>query len=187
PAAGKTRRLALAPVNVGYQLIFGSATPKTTGVARLELPSPKATEFRAKVIFLCASTLESVRLLFNSSTTEFPNGLGNSSGELGHNLMDHVKTGGADATLPGMEDRHIIGRRPNGIYVPRFRNVKTRHPDFLRGYGFQGQGFREGWSRGIGQVGFGPEFKKSLSQPGPWQFSIYGYGEFLPNHNNLVE
>jgi choline dehydrogenase-like flavoprotein len=101
--------------------------------------------------------------------------------------MDHVKTGGADATLPGMEDRHIIGRRPNGIYVPRFRNVKTKHPDFLRGYGFQGQGYLEGWARGIGQVGFGPEFKTSLSQPGPWRFSFYGYGECLPNHNNFVE
>ena len=101
--------------------------------------------------------------------------------------MDHVKTGGADGTLPGMEDRHIIGRRPNGIYIPRFRDVKTKQREFLRGYGFQGQGFREGWARGIGQVGFGPEFKKSLSRPGPWQFSFYGYGECLPNHNNFVE
>ena len=187
PAAAKTGRMTLRPFSVVHSVIFDPKNRKATGVRVLDSRDRKPLEFRARVIFLCASTLESVRLLFNSSTTEFPNGLANSSGELGHNLMDHVKTGGADATLPGMEDRHIIGRRPNGIYVPRFRNVKSRHPDFLRGYGFQGQGFRQGWARGIGQVGFGPEFKKSLSQPGPWQFSFYGYGECLPNHNNFVE
>jgi choline dehydrogenase-like flavoprotein len=187
PAAEKTGRMTLRTFSIVHSLIFDSKTRKATGVRVIDAQSRKALEFRAKVVFLCASTLESVRILLNSSTTEFPNGLANSSGELGHNLMDHVKTGGADGTLPGMEDRHIIGRRPNGIYIPRFRNVKTKQREFLRGYGFQGQGFREGWARGIGQVGFGPEFKKSLSRPGPWQFSFYGYGECLPNHNNFVE
>jgi choline dehydrogenase-like flavoprotein len=187
PAAEKTGRMTLRTFSIVHSLIFDSKTRKATGVRVIDAQTRKALEFRAKVVFLCASTLESVRILLNSSTTEFPDGLANSSGELGHNLMDHVKTGGADGTLPGMEDRHIIGRRPNGIYIPRFRNVKTKQREFLRGYGFQGQGFREGWARGIGQVGFGPEFKKSLRSPGPWQFSFYGYGECLPNHNNFVE
>jgi choline dehydrogenase-like flavoprotein len=100
--------------------------------------------------------------------------------------MDHVNNGGATGIIPGNEDRMMLGRRPNGTYVPRFRNLKTKS-QFLRGYGFQGGGQREGWERGIGQAGFGPEFKKSLSKPGPWRFSFYGFGECLPNHDNYVE
>lgn len=187
PAAEKTGRMTLRPFSIVHSVIFDPKTRRASGVRVLDAQNRNALEFRAKVVFLCASALESVRILLNSSTTEFPHGLANSSGELGHNLMDHVKNGGADATLPGMEDRHVVGRRPNGIYMPRFRNVKTKHPDFLRGYGFQGRGFREGWARGIGQTGFGAEFKNSLRQPGPWRFTFYGYGECLPNHNNFVE
>jgi choline dehydrogenase-like flavoprotein len=138
-------------------------------------------------VFLCASTLESARILLNSTTSEFPNGLANSSGELGHNLMDHVNAGGATALIAGNEDRLELGRRPNGTYMPRFRNVKSKHPDFLRGYGFQGGGHREGWNRGIIEPGFGPDFKKTLSQPGNWRFSFFGFGECLPNHNNYAE
>jgi choline dehydrogenase-like flavoprotein len=187
PAAEKTGRMTLRPFSVVHSVGFDSKTRRASSVRVIDAQTRATIEFRAKLIFLCASTLESVRILLNSSTPEFSNGLANSSGELGHNLMDHVKTGGADGTLPGLEDRHVVGRRPNGIYVPRFRNVKTRHPDFLRGYGFQGEGYREGWGRGIGQTGFGAEFKKSLSRPGPWQFTFYGYGECLPSHENFVE
>lgn len=187
PAAEKTGRMTLRPFSVVHSVGFDSKTRRASSVRVIDAQTRATIEFRAKVIFLCASTLESVRILLNSSTPEFSNGLANSSGELGHNLMDHVKTGGADGTLPGLEDRHVVGRRPNGIYVPRFCNVKTRRPDFLRGYGFQGEGYREGWGRGIGQTGFGAEFKKSLSRPGPWQFTFYGYGECLPNYENFVE
>jgi choline dehydrogenase-like flavoprotein len=153
----------------------------------IDAKSRAALEFRAKTIFLCASALESVRILLNSATPEFSTGLANSSGELGHNLMDHVKSGGATATIPGNEDRMVVGRRPNGIYVPRFRNVGSKQTGFVRGYGFQGGGHREGWERGIAQTGFGAEFKKSVSKPGPWRFIFGGYGECLPNHNNYVE
>ncbi|MGZ4788756.1 MAG: GMC oxidoreductase [Terriglobales bacterium] len=187
PAAEKTGRMTLRPFSVVHSVSFDAKTRKATGVRVIDQRTRATIEFRAKTVFLCASTLESVRILFNSSTSEFPHGLGNSSGEMGHNLMDHVKFGGADATIPGNEDHIILGRRPNGIYVPRFRNVKTKQPEFVRGYGFEGEGFRVGWERGIGQTGFGPDFKKSLSRPGPWQFTFYGYGECLPNHNNFVE
>jgi choline dehydrogenase-like flavoprotein len=144
-------------------------------------------EFHARVVFLCASTLESARLLLNSATPEFPNGLANSSGELGHNLMDHVMAAGAWGTIPGNEDRTSLGNRPNGIYVPRFRNVKEKHPDFVRGYGFQGGGSREGWGRGSREPGIGADFKHSLRNPGPWMMSFGGFGECLPNHNNYAE
>src|SRR5205823_8578907 len=109
----------------------------------------------AKVIFLNASALESARILLNSATTEFPSGLENSSGELGHNVMDHIMAGGATATLPWARDRREVGNRPDAIDVPRFRNVRTKHPDFLRGYGFEGRAERPGWQRGGDLPGFG--------------------------------
>src|ERR1700752_4546269 len=159
PAAEKTGRMTLRPHSVVHSVSFDAKTRRATGVRVIDAQTRNAIEFRAKVVFLCASTLESVRILLHSSAPGFPNGLANSSGELGHNLMDHVKAGGADATMPGYEDRIEIGRRPNGIYVPRFQNLKSKHPDFVRGYGFQGRGFRDGWKRGITDTGFGADFK----------------------------
>jgi choline dehydrogenase-like flavoprotein len=187
PAAEKTGRLTLRPFSVVHSVSFDPKTRRATSVRVIDGRTRTALEFRARVIFLCASALESVRILLNSSTTEFLQGLGNSSGELGHNLMDHVMAAGADASIPGFDDRMIVGRRPNGIYVPRFRNLKTKQPEFIRGYGYQGEGYREGWERGIAQTGFGAEFKRSLSRPGPWRFSLYGFGECLPDHNNYAE
>jgi choline dehydrogenase-like flavoprotein len=187
PAAEKTGRMTLRPFSVVHSVIFDSRTRRAAGVRVIDSQTRASIEFRAKIVFLCASALESVRILFNSSTPEFSNGLATSSGELGHNLMDHVTAGGATALIPGNEDRLELGRRPNGTYTPRFRNVKSKHPDFLRGYGFQGGAHRDGWNRGTTQTGFGPDFKKSLSKPGPWRFSFGGFGECLPNHNNYVE
>lgn len=187
PAAEKTGRMTLRPFSVVHSLMFDAKTRRATGVRVIDSNSRAALEFRSKVIFLCASTLESTRILLNSSTTEFPNGLANSSGQLGRNLMDHVMASGAAATIAGKEDRVVLGRRPNGIYVPRFRNVKTKSPDFLRGYGFQGSGLRDNWERGIQQTGFGADFKRSISGPGPWRFIFYGFGECLPNPNNYAE
>ncbi|PYX00501.1 MAG: GMC family oxidoreductase [Acidobacteria bacterium] len=187
PAAEKTGRMRLRPHSIVHSVSFDPRTRKATGVRVIDGETGATLQFRGKVIFLCASALESVRILFNSATSEFSNGLANSSGELGRNLMDHVKGGGATAIIPGNENRVTIGRRPNGIYVPRFRNVRTKQVEFLRGYGFEGGGHREGWERGILQEGFGPEFKKSMSRPGPWRFSFQGYGECLPNHNNHAE
>jgi len=187
PAAEKTGRITIRPFSVVHGISFDSKTRRANGVRVIDSRTRAAIEFRAKVVFLCASTLESTRILLNSSTTEFPNGLANSSGELGHNLMDHLMGSGAEGYIPGNEDKSEIGRRPNGIYMPRFRNVKSKHPDFLRGYGYQGGAYRQGWERGVAMVSFGPEFKNSISRPGPWRFSLYGFGECLPNHNNHVE
>ena len=187
PAAAKTGRMTLRPFSVVHSVSFDPKTRKASGVRVIDARTRAAIEFRAKVVFMCASTLESTRILFNSSTPEFPNGLANSSGELGHNLMDHVMDSGADAAIPGFENQAVIGRRPNGIYVPRFRNVKTKSPEFLRGYGYQGEGSRLGWQRGIAEAGFGADFKRSLSKPGPWRFTLYGFGECLPNRDNFVE
>jgi choline dehydrogenase-like flavoprotein len=145
----------------------------------------QTVEYRARVIFLCASTLESTRILLNSKTSRFPTGLGNSSDQLGRNLMDHIFGAGAGGTIPGMEDRTSYGRRPNGIYIARFRNVKDRHPNFVRGYGFQGGASRG--TQGRPRDGFGADFKQALLSPGalgPWRFSIGGWCECLPREDN---
>src|SRR5258708_3405965 len=187
PAAQKTGRLTIRPYSVVHSLNFDSKTRRVSGVRVIDAQSKNALEFRARVFFLCGSTLESTRMLLNSATPEFPNGLANSSDELGHNLMDHHMGSGASGEMPGHEDKMPFGNRPNGIYIPRFRNVKTKQKDSLRGYGYQGGGSREGWSRGINKVGIGVDFKNSLKMPGPWRMGIGGFGECLPNHNNYVE
>ena len=187
PAAKATGKLTVRPHSVVHSLIFDSKTRRVSGVRVMDGQTRDAIEFRGRVVFLCASTIESTRILLNSSTTEFPNGLANSSGELGHNLMDHVMGGGAEGEIPGHEDRVAYGHRPNGIYVPRFRNVKSKAPNFVRGYGFQGDGIRRDWTRGADLPGFGKDYKKMLSRPGPWRMRFYGFGECLPNHENTVE
>ncbi len=187
PAAEKTGRMTLRPFSVVHSLVFDSASSKVTGVRVIDAETHAALEFRAPLIFLCASALESARILLNSATQEFSAGLANSSGELGHNVMDSIKGGGATAIVPGLENQTVFGNRPNGIYVPRFRNVKRKHPGFLRGYGFQGGASREDWLRGVSDPGFGADFKRSISRPGPWRFTFAGYGESLPNHGNYIE
>jgi len=187
PVAAKTGRMTLRTHSVVHSLIFDAKTRRVSGVRVIDANTRQTVEFHARIVFLCASSLESARLLLHSSTPEFPGGLANSSGEVGHNVMDHIKFGGARGTIPGLENRAAKGRRPNGIYMPRFRNVKQKHPAFLRGYGFQGGGSQADWRRGFNQPGFGAEFKHAMSIPGPWAFEFGGYGECLANHNNYVE
>jgi choline dehydrogenase-like flavoprotein len=188
PAAKKTGKLTLRPFSVVHSVIYDSRTKRATGVRVVDGNTKEMFDVKAKVIFLCASALESTRILLNSATAEFPTGLGNSSGELGHNLMDHIMDGGATGTLPWAKDRREVGRRPDAIYVPRFRNVKTKHPDFLRGYGFEGRAERPGWERGSRMPGFGAAFKKSLiGDLGPWEMTFGGFGEMLPRHENYIE
>ncbi|HYL85686.1 MAG TPA: GMC family oxidoreductase [Candidatus Angelobacter sp.] len=187
PAAQKTGRLTLRPYSVVRNLIYDSNTRRVSGVRVIDAQSKNELEFKGRIIFLCASTLESTRILLNSATTEFPNGLANSSGELGHNLMDHHMGSGASGRMPGHEDKLPFGNRPNGIYIPRFRNVDTKHKDFVRGYGYQGSGMREGWTRGMSMTGIGADFKNALRKPGPWRMGMGGFGECLPYHSNYVE
>jgi choline dehydrogenase-like flavoprotein len=187
PAAEKTGRLTLRPFSTVHSLIFDSNTRRIAGVRVIDSQTRAMLEFHAPLFLLCASTLESARILLNSATTEFPDGLANSSGELGHNLMDHIKGGGAKGIIPGYENRRSFGNRPNIAYMPRFRNVKEKHPGFLRGYGLQGEADQEAWDRGIISPAFGAAFKNAISRPGPWEFTFSGYGECLPNHHNFVE
>ena len=187
PAATATGRLTLRPHSVVHSVIYDPKLGRATGVRVIDAQTMGTMEFRARVVFLCASALESTRILLHSTSGDFPHGLGNSSGQLGRNLMDHTMGGGARGTIPGYESEWIYGNRPNGTYLPRFRNVTRPHPGFVRGYAFQGGGGRSDWGRGSSMPGFGKEFKQSLKQPGPWRFSFYGFGECLPNPENFIE
>jgi choline dehydrogenase-like flavoprotein len=188
PAARRTGRLTLRPHSVVHSLIYDRQRGRVSGARVIDGETKHALEFRGRVVFLCASALESARILLNSATPEFPNGLANSSGELGHNLMDHIMGGGATGKIDAPADRIPLGGRPNGIYVPRFRNLPGRPASpFLRGYGFQGGAGREGWGRGTDLPGFGAAWKRALREPGPWHFSFYGFGECLPRHENFAE
>jgi choline dehydrogenase-like flavoprotein len=187
PAAMKTGKLTVRPYSVVHSLIFEPSSRRITGVRVIDGQTKKALEFQGRIVFVCAATLESTRILLNSATPEFPDGLANSSGELGHNLMDHHMGSGASGTMPGHLDKMPFGNRPNGIYIPRFRNVKTKHKDFLRGYGYQGGGSRDGWQRGMTSAGIGIDFKNSLRKPGQWRMGLGGFGECLPNHDNRIE
>ena len=183
PAAQATKRLTLRPYSVVHSIIWDQRRRRATGVRVIDGQTKRAIEFQGKLIFLCASTIESARILLNSEGN-----LANSSGQVGKNLMDHIMGGGASCRIDAPMDRDSIGNRPNGIYVPRFRNVgANKAATFVRGYGFQGGGGRSDWNRGNEQTGFGAEFKKSLRTPGPWGFSFYGFGEMLPSESNFVE
>lgn len=188
PAAAKTGNLTLRPGSMVHSVIYDQEKGKATGVRIVDRESKEVIEYFAKVIFLNASSLGSTAILLNSVSERFPNGLGNDSGELGHNIMDHHYRIGASGTFEGMEDKYYKGRRPNGIYIPRFRNIdeKSKTSEFLRGYGYQGAGTREGWVRGTNDKSFGGEWKDSLTQAGAWSFRINGFGEVLPNHENKM-
>ena len=184
PAAEATGRLTLLPYSIARHLVYDEQANRVTGVLVVDARTRETREYTARLVFLCASALESARILLNSATSRHPDGLANSSGQVGRNIMDHIKWGGASGTFDGWSDRQTIGQRPNGVYVLRFRNVTARHPDFIRGYGFQGGAGRAGWEAKARARGIGLAFKESLTRPGPWTMSFGGFGEMLPNPAN---
>ena len=185
PAAAKTNRMTLRPNSVVQSLIWDSKSKRASGVRVIDGVTREMIEYRAKIVFLCASTLESARIMLNSTSSDFPNGIGNTSGELGCNLMDHTMGGRAGGTMEGWTDCAPFGSRPNGTYIPRFRNVKSAHPDFIRGYGMQGGAWR-GHVSADDTPGFGADYKHLLRSLSPWSIGFGGWGECLPNHDNRI-
>lgn len=187
PAAMKTGNMTLRPHSIVHSVIYDEQTKKAIGVRVLDANTKEEIEFFAKVIFLNASALGSTFILLNSISKSHPQGLGNNSGHLGHYLMDHQYRTGAEADVEGFEDKYYIGRRPNGIYIPRFRNIgNDKRTDYIRGFGYQGGASREGWGRGVAEMAFGADLKNSLVNPGPWKIGITGFGECLPYYENKV-
>jgi choline dehydrogenase-like flavoprotein len=186
PAAAKTGRLTLKPFAIVREVLYDKNTKRAKGVRVLDAVTEQTTDYNAKIIFLCASTINTAWLLMQSATDVWPDGLGSSSGELGHNLMDHHFRVGAQGKLDGLEDKTTFGRRPNGFYIPRYRNLFGEKRDYLRGFGYQGGAGREGWSRAVAELGVGAKFKDAASLPGGWTIGATAFGEMLPNHANTV-
>src|SRR3984957_5088510 len=166
PAAAKTGKLTLKPWSIVTEILFDKDNKRAGGVRVIDAVTEQSSDYRAKVVFVCASALNSAWLLMRSATDIWPGGLGSSSGELGHNLMDHHFRCGAEGNLVGLDDKYYFGRRPNGIYIPRYRNLFGDKRDYLRGFGYQGGASREGWQRNVAEMSIGAGLKETLTEPG---------------------
>ena len=186
PAAVATGNLTVRPWSIVTKILYDKDRKKATGVEVLDGETNKTYEFYSKIVFLNASSLNSAWVLMNTATEIWPEGLGSSSGELGHNIMDHHYMLGAQGTIEGYEDKYYFGRRANGFYIPRFANLFGDKRDFLRGYGYQGSASREGWSRDVAEMNIGADFKEALTEPGAWHIGATGFGEILPYHDNKI-
>ncbi|GAA4965223.1 GMC family oxidoreductase [Algibacter aquimarinus] len=188
PAAERTGNMHLRHNSIAYEIVYDEEKGIASGVRIIDAETHEKIFFKASIIFSCASTIGSASILMQSKSERFPNGLGNDSGELGHNIMDHTSKSGASAKVDGFEDMYYKGRRPNGFYIPRFRNLdeKTKQKDFLRGYGYQGSASRTNWKSGMGELSYGEDLKEDLMKPGHWRIGMGGFGECLPYHDNKM-
>lgn len=188
PMAEATGNMTLRPNSIVHEVVYDPETKKASGVRVIDRETKMTYTYKAKVIFLCASAVASTSILMQSKSRFFPEGMGNRSGELGHNIMDHHFKAGAYAETDEFEDQYYIGNRPGGFYIPRFRNLggNSNHKDFIRGYGFQGDSSRGSWAKAAKEVGYGPEFTRSLVKPGTWTIDMSGFGEILPYHENKM-
>jgi choline dehydrogenase-like flavoprotein len=186
PAAEATGNMTLRPNSIVYELIYDDSKQRATGVRVVDAETNEHLEFTAKVIFVCASTFASTHLMLNSVSKRFPNGFGNDSGELGCNIMDHHLDVGAGALVEGYTDQYYTGRRPNGFYIPRYRNLSGEKRSYIRGFGYQGGAGRLGWTRLMLEKSLGADLKEAATTPGPWYIRMGGFGEILPNHANRV-
>ncbi|RPG32652.1 GMC oxidoreductase [Flagellimonas sp.] len=188
PAANATGNLTFRPYSIVQSILYDEGKGKASGVRIIDAETNEAIEYKAKIIFCNASTLSTTQILLNSTSNRFPNGMGNDSEELGHNLMDHTYRVGALGKVEGFDDKYYSGRRPNGIYIPRYWNIdeSSKTDKFLRGFGYQGGGYRMGNSEAANRKEFGGNYKDSIMKPGPWEFFITGFAECLPYHDNKV-
>lgn len=188
PPAVATGNLTLRPFSIVTKIIYDKDTQKAKGVEIVDAETNKTYEFFAKVIFVCASAFNSTWVLMNSATDVWEGGLGSSSGELGHNAMDHHFRLGAGGRVEGYEDKYIFGRRPTGLYVPRFVNVEgdTKKRDYVRGFGYQGAASRGRWQGEVAEMSVGGDWKDAMLEAGDWSIGFTAFGEILPYHENRI-
>ena len=187
PAAEATGNMILRPNSIVHEVIYDANKKRASGVRVIDTETKEVFEFNSKVIFLCASTVASTSILMQSKSDSFPDGMGNFSDQLGRNIMDHHLGVGASAETDDFQDKYYFGRRNNGIYIPRFRNIggETNRKDFLRGYGYQGGGSR-GSTFKVAELDYGSRFKEELLKPGTWKIRLSGFGEVLPYEQNRM-
>jgi choline dehydrogenase-like flavoprotein len=183
PAAAATGNLTLRPDAITTEVLYDKETNRAKGVRIIDANTLKTEEYFAKIIFLNASTLGTAQILLQSTSDAFPNGLGNGSEQIGHNLMDHHYGLGARGDFDGFQDKYTFGRRPNGVYVPRFRNLDGgSSAGYVRGFGYQGGASRNR----AGSDAIGIELKEAVTEPGNWSMGLGSWGEHLPYHENKV-
>lgn len=185
--AHNTGNLTLKANSIVKEVIYDEGHKKAVGVVVIDTITKQQTNYYAKIIFLNASAIATAAILLNSVSPSFPNGLGNSSQQVGHNLMDHIVNEGTYGSYDGLKEKYYEGRSPGTIYIPRFQNLnnKTTTKHFVRGYGIQGKGERENW-QSIATAGIGASLKDQLATPGEWKISLGGRGETLPNYENKI-
>jgi len=186
PAAMATGKLTLGINSIVKEIIYDKETKKAKGVRVIDAETMQTKEYFSKIVFLCASAFNSAWILMNSATDIWPDGLGSSSGELGHNAMDHHFRCGAEGDVEGYEDKYYFGHRPTGFYIPRFRNIGDDKRDYVRGFGYQGGARRDGWGRSVAELSIGADLKDALSEPGNWKIGATAFGEMLPYHENRI-
>ena len=186
PAAQKTGNLTVVTDAIAHSIVHDPKTGKATGVRVIDAKTKQGRTYEGRMVFLCASTLGTAQVMLNSRSEAFPTGIANRSDQVGRNLTDHLSGLGASGIYPGHEGIYHHGRRPNGFYIPRYRNVTEEAAGYVRGYGFQGGVTRESWQRGMGRPGIGAELKSTLRKPGPWRVSMSGFGEMLPRPENRI-
>ena len=188
PAANATGNLTLRPNSIVHEILFDKDKRKATGVRVIDTITKEDIVFEAKVIFCCASAIASTSILMNSAKDVFPDGLGSTSGELGHNVMDHHFRCGANAEVEGYDDKYYKGRRPTGFYIMRFRNVDkaSERKEYVRGFGYQGQASRGNWQHAVKELGIGEDLKAAMQVPGPWSVGMTAFAETLPYHENRI-
>ncbi len=186
PAAQRTGKLTVVTDAIVHSVVYDPATGKASGVRVIDAVTKEGRTYEAKVVFLCASAIATAQIMLNSKSEAFPTGIANRSDAVGRYLIDHVGGLGARGVMPGFEDHYHRGRRPNGFYIPRYRNVTETADGYVRGYGFQGGGMRSNWRRGLSRPGVGAALKASLRAPGAWGVGLSGFGEMLPRPENRV-
>ncbi|WP_276168166.1 GMC oxidoreductase [Zobellia alginiliquefaciens] len=188
PAAERTGNLTLRPDSIVTEVIYDPNTKKATGVKVIDRLTKEELVFKAKVIFLCASAIASASILMQSKSDRFPNGMGNDSDQLGRNIMDHHLGAGANGKFDGYDDKYYKGRRPGGVYIPRFKNIdaKSKSKDYLRGFGYQGSASRKNWKDAVAELTMGAELKEAILKPGGWTMGVGGFGEILPYQDNRM-
>ena len=187
PPAAKTGRLTLRPDSIAAEILYDENKQRATGVRVVDAVTMDERVYHARIVFVCGSAMASAAILLNSVSNRFPNGLGNDSEQLGHNLMDHHFRIGAGGEWEGDLDKYYYGRRANGIYIPRYRNIGNDKRDYLRGFGYQGGGKRGDWKHNVAELNFGADYKREAEQPGPWTMGLLGFGETLPYYENHMK
>lgn len=186
PAAMATGNLTVRPFSVAKEIILSASSGKAEGVKVVDSQTLDEINFYSKIIFINASAMATGHIMLNSKSSAHPNGLGNQGDQLGRNVMDHHSRVGASGDWEGNENDYYFGRRANGFFIPRYRNIGNDKSDYLGGFNYQGRASRGGWNRKISNVSFGAELKNKLIKPGPWTVGLTAFGETLPYQENTI-